>query len=249
MVEMGYLKALPQDPGGGEDSWQNFVLTQDAGSFMRCKVHGAYGFEAKQSDSSYWSDSAERGPGDPERISLGGPVTAEVLGLSEESTHATYDEIIRQAKADFPATRRAVALALRRLGSPRSVPVLREMLRDEDEYVRKQAAWSLGKVGTIADVEHLLPLLMDPTERVRDFAAFALARLGDFHGEDQSLLVLRDVSRPPIRRGEAARALGDGGHMKALPLIEGYLADPDTPPEFRERLESARRLLEPKPGV
>lgn len=228
LVKDGYLTAVPLHDSSDTGSWSVYVTSQ-SGIGMACKIHGDWngkGFEPSAAQAAAPAPARVPGENDPafakeraaaeskfeplERMQLGGPISASVLGLSESATEVTLDELFELAKSPSSRTRSVVALALRRLRNPKGVHVLRTLLTDTDEYVRKQAAWALGQIGTPNDTPYLVPLLDDPAERVRDFAAFALARLGNETGVERSIASLKDAARNPIRRGEAAVALADG---------------------------------------
>lgn len=251
LVKQGYLQSMPVDPGFGSDSFSHYVAEEE-GVGIACTVHGHIPYAREP-----WVYSghplgrafgAERGLLDmprtaAEAVALSGPVTAEGLELAADATQATFADLARAAQSARSRTRSLSALALRRLRDPRGLPVLRDLLRDPDEYVRKQAAWSLGNIGSLADAPALLPLLSDPAERVRDFAAYALARLGDAKGAEASLAVLANTARNPIRRGEAAQALGDGKHAAAIPRLQEILASAPIDAELKVRVEEALTRL------
>ena len=225
LVQGGYLKALPLHDPKDASSWSTYY-TCETGMGVCCRVHGEWdgskfvapGARAAQSsdDRAFARERAvTESRVDPlDTIALGGPISAAVLGLDESVAVLTLEDLERLAKAPSGRTRSVVALALRRMRHPRGVPILRTLLADPDEYVRKQAAWALGQIGSPADVPFLTKLLDDPAERVRDFSAYALARLGDDAGVTRSIAAMNDPHRNPIRRGEAAVALGDApGHV------------------------------------
>lgn len=191
---------------------------------LACRVHGEWDgkrFHAGRAPALNEPAPADRAFGleraatdskvEPlERIGLIGPVSAAALGVDPSTAEVDLDQLAELAKAPSARTRSVVALALRRMRHPRGLPILRGLLADPDEYVRKQASWALGQIGSPLDIPALTKLLSDPAERVRDFAAYALARLGDAAGVRASIAALNDGARNPIRRGEAAVALADG---------------------------------------
>ena len=225
LVQGGYLKALPLHDPKDASSWSTYY-TCETGIGVCCRVHGEWDgkkFVAPGANAAPATDdrafarerAIEESRVDPlDTIALGGPISAAALGLDESVAVLTLEDLERLSKAPSGRARSVVALALRRMRHPRGVPILRTLLADPDEYVRKQAAWALGQIGSPVDVPFLTRLLADPAERVRDFSAYALARLGDDAGIARSIAAMNDPLRNPIRRGEAAVALGDApGHL------------------------------------
>ena len=69
--------------------------------------------------------------------------------------------------------------ALAQIGSPASVPVLRERLQDKDPFVRRAAAEGLGRAGDTASLEVFeKTVTTDDSLMVRLAPAFALQKLG-----------------------------------------------------------------------
>lgn len=206
------------------DSWSVFYQTRTTLG-VGCRVHGEWDGQRFIASAAPGPESSATGPDrafaleraatdskyEPtERLVLSGPVSATALGIDPATAEVSIDELAKIASSGPPRARSVVAVALRRMRHERGLPILRGLLADPDEYVRKQASWALGQIGSPLDVPALTRLLTDPAERVRDFAAYALARLGDEAGVRASMAALRDGARNPIRRGEAAIALADG---------------------------------------
>jgi hypothetical protein len=184
-VKEGYLKEIPLHDAAEPTSWNVYYAKRQVG--VACRVHGILtkkGFEADADAGAGGGHqrafarerAAEESTFPPiDRIPVGGPITADALGLDPSVGEVTLGELRERAKAESARTRKVVALALRRMRHKDGVPVLKSLLADPDEYVRKQAAWALGNIGTPDDAGALAKLLEDPAERVRDFAAIALA--------------------------------------------------------------------------
>lgn len=237
LVQGGYLQGMPLHDRRDPDSWSVFYQTSTTLG-VGCRVHGEWDGQRFVTSAAPRPESSATGPDrafaleraatdskyEPtERLVLSGPVSATALGIDAATAEVSIDELATIARAGGPRARSVVALALRRMRHKRGLPILRGLLADPDEYVRKQASWALGQIGSPLDVPALTKLLSDPAERVRDFAAYALARLGDEAGVRASTAALRDGARNPIRRGEAAIAMADGpGRLRNGP----YNADP-----------------------
>ena len=104
--------------------------------------------------------------------------------------------------------RATAAVALGRMGDPRVVPVLAEVMHSDDSYaVRAAAAAALGRVNDISGIAPLLEALHDNDEYVRNEVSDALDR---FHGAAH-LFAFRDYlqSDDPLLRLAAVRAYGD----------------------------------------
>ena len=76
--------------------------------------------------------------------------------------------------------RRAIGMALGKIGDPVAVPALIQALRDKQPAVPSQAAIALGQIGDTAALPPLIGTLKnDKDNRVRQDAATALGKIGD----------------------------------------------------------------------
>ncbi len=87
-------------------------------------------------------------------------------------------DLIELVKDPHPRLRRRAALALGRIGLPRSVPALVEALSDFEPEVRQMAAFALGLIGDIQARDPLVAALGDVSPLVQGRAAEALGRVG-----------------------------------------------------------------------
>jgi HEAT repeat protein len=150
--------------------------------------------------------------------------------------------VITEALLDGDAeVRSAAALALGKLGFPRSVLDLGKALGDRNRDVRESALLALGMAGDTLAAETLRGVLLDPgtEERSRGFAAAGLGLLGGEEAGDALLAYLDPAGdgarggsfrRRPETEGCVALALGAMRHLPAIPAlrrigIEGK--DPD----------------------
>ena len=85
---------------------------------------------------------------------------------------------LRAAAREDVAMRRGCALALGGFGQD-AVPLLQDLLGDDDVIVRRHAAYSFRTMGPAAKaaIPSLVRALADPDENVRDMAAFALSKI------------------------------------------------------------------------
>jgi len=77
-----------------------------------------------------------------------------------------------------PGLRRALAVALGRIGDPRGRPVLEELLFDDDVEVRRAAAFALGELELPEARRALLARVDDPDRETGSLAVEAVAKIG-----------------------------------------------------------------------
>jgi HEAT repeat protein len=146
-----------------------------------------------------------------------------------------------------------VVYALAALGEP-AVPVLIELLRNDDKTISRMAAYSLSHVG--AGARPVLPALIEalrlPERENREHIASALAGCGP-EAVEPLIRALRD--RDPKVRGGAARALemlGDRARA-AAPALVAALGDKEPPEDPKDSREPTfdfwQREAEPRPSV
>jgi HEAT repeat protein len=104
-------------------------------------------------------------------------VRAAAQGLRGDYETDSLDSLQGFAGAEQAELRRAVAVALGYLGSPRATPVLTCLLDDRDEGVRSEAAWALGAIEDFSAGEALAARLSDKSWSVRRTTVLALAAL------------------------------------------------------------------------
>jgi HEAT repeat protein len=182
-----------------------------------------------------------------------GAVEPLIAALRAELTHRAGAAVpVRFGYTDFPGlhdswtARRAIVVALGRLGDARGALPLVEALRDDHKWVRVDAAEALGKLGDARAVDALIGVLTDSDSLVRATAAAALDRLawrpddgaaGAAYwiatqqwakcGETGAIAPLISAlgDEDPAIRGGAARTLADVGTRAVPPLIDA-LQDP-----------------------
>ena len=85
--------------------------------------------------------------------------------------------LIHSMQIGTVGTRTVAAVALGRLGDPRAVPDLIELLRAAPPLPRLGAIWALGHLKNPDAVPHLADALHDPDSRIADLAADALSQI------------------------------------------------------------------------
>ena len=100
---------------------------------------------------------------------------------------------------------------------------LRQALKHEDEYVRRNAAVALGNIGNSQALEALIAALKDENEYVRLYAAEALGNIGNSQAMEALIAALKHEDWPV--RWKAAEALGKIGNSQAVEALIAALKD------------------------
>lgn len=85
---------------------------------------------------------------------------------------------VRRGKEGGPGLRRALAVALGRIGDPKARPALEELLFDDDVEVRRSAAFALGELEDEGARRALLARVDDPDRETGSLAVESLAKIG-----------------------------------------------------------------------
>lgn len=140
-----------------------------------------------------------------------------VRALGWFHNHDAIDSITKFSNSENASVRSAIAFALGSFADdPRSISVLIELMRDQDEYVREYAAFSLGIHGS-SDSEPIraafVERLIDSYEYVRLDAIASLAKRKDQRVLEALLKELdissKNKSQPPSDLIEAAYRMLD----------------------------------------
>lgn len=122
--------------------------------------------------------------------------------------------------------RAAVVTSLRRIGAPKAIPVLTELLQsDPSEAVRRGSAFALGGFDDPAALPALRAALDDESDRVQLWAIRSLGQLRDRESVERLVQMCDDSDQ--AHRQFAALALGEIGDERAVPAIAPLLNDPD----------------------
>jgi Protein kinase domain/HEAT repeats len=164
--------------------------------------------------------------------------SSEVPDAREQSpakrAHQRISQLIAGLKSSKPGERLKAARALRELGlaAKDAVPMLTEVLSDDEFFVREGAAEALGSMGLWArtSVPALLATLRGPELTLRDRALDALASIDQkaLVTDGVPLLIAEMHDGTPAGRIQAIRAVGlIGPEAKAaVPALAEALKDP-----------------------
>ncbi len=170
-----------------------------------------------------------REPGEPRVQAI------KVVGDLKLQNH--YDDLLHLSADNDPRTRFFAAEALGKFGSPKAVPALLALLRNNagsDAFVRHAATTALA---VCADEKALVAAAGDESESVRAGVLLALRRQGSpeiarFLSDKNPQLVL-----------EAARAIHDAPIKDALPALAELIAQDGLPPAVSRRVVNANFRL------
>jgi len=147
---------------------------------------------------------------------------AVISELKDTSYRPINKDEARGQVAQVRGDRYYAAHVLGKIGDPRAVPALIEMLHDDS--INYKAAIVLGQLGDKRAVPHLRKMAKDlPKQRL--WAGYGLAALGEAEGFDILEEVINSDSQPWTHRRHAVRALGEFGDRKAVPTLVKALKD------------------------
>lgn len=161
------------------------------------------------------------------------------------------------ALGDAAAIVRATAArSVLSLGGGEAAALILPLLRDRDEFVRREAAYALGMTRSASGVEALISVVeSDKRPSVRAAAAAALGQIGDRRATPALAGVLsrriagsgffnrvrrRKVEEDEFVQRSAAVALGQIGSREAVEVLSQRLSDERAPADVRR--EAARSL-------
>jgi HEAT repeat protein len=117
-------------------------------------------------------------------------------GLSRAGAEAE-PTVALSLQDENPGVRSVAAMVAGRLGLRALAPTLRDMTRDESEFVRASALGALFRMGVPVDPTELSTMVLEsPDPRVRGHAVFVLGEMGD----PSAVPMLRQAWQAPIRR-------------------------------------------------
>jgi hypothetical protein len=137
-----------------------------------------------------------------------------------------------------PEFRRYAPLALHRLNTPRSMDAMAQLMEGPDTNEQMGAAHYLALTGD----ERWYPLLRDAA--VENAGDSAYPTYAAELGGDKALAMLIALAKSPDREptgGNAIMAMGSTGSRDAIPVLLGFLNDPDT--NISDSASYALRLL------
>jgi HEAT repeat protein len=152
-------------------------------------------------------------------------------------------------KDPVPIVRATAASVILSLPPSESVEALSPLLRDKEEFVRKEAAYALGATHSRAAVPLLIERLnRDKKDSVRGAAAVALGQIANESAVVPLVQILSQGVKQIGKRGKgnplvlraAARSLGQIGSRAAVPVLVSVVIDEGVPNDIRR--ESAQAL-------
>jgi HEAT repeat protein len=167
---------------------------------------------------------------------------AELLG--EMGVHEVDGKLVETLNHPDARVRRAATGALARLGTPRALHALQDMLRDANPDIRRQAALGLGAAGQRAAANDLIAAL--DREEDADVEHALITALGKVATPDAVSRLARAARpgtlfkrRPSAPRIAAVNALGEAGSTDAIDILRSLSADRDK--DVRAAAERALR--------
>jgi HEAT repeat protein len=128
---------------------------------------------------------------------------------------------VREFRTIPPGSRTLAIDVLGRVRSLTAVPLLRDLLRDENADIRARAADALGQIGDPNNAPQLMDALEDDSWQVRAIAAKALGRLPGTESVEALCRALTDAQWwVRANAAEALKAKGEPGHRALLGMLD-----------------------------
>jgi HEAT repeat protein len=126
--------------------------------------------------------------------------------------------VLKERKNKNPDMRYGVVMTLNRIGSRKTLPIIREMIFDDDKFVRMEAASALGKMNDINGVSLLIDILEDENNiYLRKSAIISLGEIGDKKAVEPLIRCLNDRECKAVQ--EILGVFGEIGDKRAIPHI------------------------------
>ncbi|MGQ0641092.1 MAG: HEAT repeat domain-containing protein [Gemmatimonadaceae bacterium] len=167
---------------------------------------------------------------------------AELLG--EMGVHEVDGKLVETLNHPDARVRRAATGALARLGTPRALHALQDMLRDANPDIRRQAALGLGAAGQRAAGNDLIAALdKEEDSDVQQALITALGKVGTSEAVERLTMVARPGNlfrrKPAAVRIAAVNGLGEASTPEALAVLNTLSSDRDK--DVRAAVERALR--------
>ncbi len=157
---------------------------------------------------------------------------------SDKAMSILSNILIADAGEDAAWARTKAAWALAAIGE-KTIPLLTNALRDNEEATRRRAGWALVKIGAPA-VKELISSLREINKFTRERAALTLGWIGDERAVNALLWALKDEE--PSVVSAAAWALGRIGSPMALSALQSLVNDKNS--DIRgNATEAGQRIL------
>lgn len=164
----------------------------------------------------------------------------EALGRigSDKAMSILFNILITDAGEDAAWARTKAAWALAAIGE-KSIPLLTNALRDNEESTRRRAGWALIKIGN-PSVKSLISSLREINKFTRERVAQTLGWIGDERAVNALLWALKDEE--PSVVSAAAWALGRIGSPEALSELQSLVNNENS--DIRENaIEAVKRIV------
>ena len=164
----------------------------------------------------------------------------EALGRigSDKAMSILFNILITDAGEDAAWARTKAAWALAAIGE-KSIPLLTNALRDNEESTRRRAGWALIKIGN-PSVKSLISSLREINKFTRERVAQTLGWIGDERAVNSLLWALKDEE--PSVVSAAAWALGRIGNPSALSELQSLVNNENI--DIRENaIEAVKRIV------
>ena len=164
----------------------------------------------------------------------------EALGRigSDKAMSILFNILITDAGEDAAWARTKAAWALAAIGE-KSIPLLTNALRDNEESTRRRAGWALIKIGN-PSVKLLISSLREINKFTRERVAQTLGWIGDERAVNSLLWALKDEE--PSVVSAAAWALGRIGNPSALSELQSLVNNENI--DIRENaIEAVKRIV------
>jgi len=157
---------------------------------------------------------------------------------SDKAMNILFNILITDAGEDAAWARTKAAWALSAIGE-KSIPLLTNALRDNEESTRRRAGWALIKIGN-PSVKSLISSLREIDKFTRERVAQTLGWIGDERAVNSLLWALKDEE--PSVVSAAAWALGRIGSPAALSALQSLVNNGNS--DVRENaVEAGQRIL------
>ncbi len=157
---------------------------------------------------------------------------------SDKAMNILFNILITDAGEDAAWARTKAAWALAAIGE-KSIPLLTNALRDNEESTRLRAGWALIKIGSPA-VKELISSLREINKYTRERVALTLGWIGDERAVNSLLWALKD--KEPSVVSAAAWALGRIGSPAALSELQSLVNNENS--DIRENaVEAFERIV------
>jgi HEAT repeat protein len=164
--------------------------------------------------------------------------------LGEMGVHEVDGKLVETLDHPDARVRRAATGALARIGTPRALHALQNMLRDNSADIRRQAALGLAAAGQRAAASDLIAALdKEEDSDVEHALLTALGKVGTPEAVDRLARAARPGSlfkrRPSAPRIAAVNALGDAATPESIEVLRTLAGDRDK--DVRAAVERALR--------